>query len=79
MVAGCFDDVGMAARHYARLQQSVQHQVLDDWILLLKRAVQTLRRLETLRPGDEGCRRLVTCICGATSAGPAHHALAVQE
>ncbi|WP_354687860.1 Tn3 family transposase post-transcriptional regulator TnpC [Cupriavidus necator] len=27
---------------------------LDDWILLLKRAVQTLRQLETLRPGDEG-------------------------
>jgi hypothetical protein len=27
---------------------------LDDWIVLLKQAVQTLRQLEPLRPGDEG-------------------------
>lgn len=27
---------------------------LDDWILLLKRAVQALRPLEALRPGDGG-------------------------
>ncbi|MGT2454019.1 Tn3 family transposase post-transcriptional regulator TnpC [Cupriavidus basilensis] len=27
---------------------------LDDWILLLKRAVQALRPLEPLRPGDDG-------------------------
>ncbi|QRQ85919.1 Tn3 family transposase post-transcriptional regulator TnpC [Cupriavidus oxalaticus] len=27
---------------------------LDDWVLLLKRAVQALRPLESLRPGDDG-------------------------
>ncbi|RWA53097.1 transposase [Cupriavidus sp. UYMSc13B] len=27
---------------------------LDDWIVLLKQAVQALRQLESLRPGDEG-------------------------